>query len=83
MYNIRKAENIRDAELFKKLNENIWEFRTRYNKTQYRLLAFWDRRDKQETLVIAVHGFIKKTSKTPSQELERAESIRERYFDEA
>lgn len=29
-YNIDLAEQTNDPKLFKKLNENIWEFRTRY-----------------------------------------------------
>jgi hypothetical protein len=28
LYNIRKAQSTRDPELFKKLNNEIWEFRT-------------------------------------------------------
>ena len=31
IYNIRKAQLTQDKELFKKLNEEIWEFRTLYN----------------------------------------------------
>lgn len=55
-YNIKRvAGGERNKELFKKLeNSEIWEFRTLYNKTAYRLFAFWDK-DK-ETLVIATHG---------------------------
>jgi phage-related protein len=69
----------RNKELFKKLeNSEIWEFRTLYNKTAYRLFAFWDK-DK-ETLVIATHGIIKKTQKTPSKEIAKAEAIRKEYF---
>ena len=30
-YNIRKAQFVNDNELFKKLNDFIWEFRTLYN----------------------------------------------------
>ncbi|MCC6838238.1 MAG: type II toxin-antitoxin system RelE/ParE family toxin, partial [Bacteroidia bacterium] len=30
IYNIRKAQVSSDKELFKKLNEEIWEFRTLY-----------------------------------------------------
>lgn len=40
LYNIRKAQIENDPELFKKLNEDIWEFRTLYQGLQYRLLAF-------------------------------------------
>jgi len=50
-YNARKAQLINDPELLKKLNEFIWEFRTKYNRKYYRLLAFWDKTDNEETLV--------------------------------
>jgi hypothetical protein len=30
-YNIRKAQVLNDPKLFKKLNQNIWEFRTKYS----------------------------------------------------
>lgn len=79
-YNARKSQLITNPELFKKLTDNIWEFRTKYNRTQYRLLAFWDKTGSQDTLVLATHGFIKKTQKTPKSELNRAEEIRKEYF---
>ena len=41
-YNIRKAQYVTDNELFKKLNEHIWEFRTTYSGNAIRLFAFWD-----------------------------------------
>jgi phage-related protein len=66
-----------DPDLFKKLDDtDIWEFRTFYNRMQYRLLAFWDRNGDGITLVIATHGFIKKTQKTPLKEIAKAEEIR-------
>ena len=81
IYNIAKSKFVIDPELFKKLdNTDIWEFRTLYNKNQYRLLAFWDKVDGVDTLVIATHGFIKKTQKTPSKEITKAEEIRKIYF---
>ena len=44
--NIRKSTFVLDPDLFKKLDDtDIWEFRTFYNKTKYRLLAFWDKDD--------------------------------------
>ncbi|MFC4874801.1 type II toxin-antitoxin system RelE/ParE family toxin [Negadavirga shengliensis] len=79
-YNIRKAQYINDAELFKKLNENIWEFRTLYNTKSYRLFAFWDKSDGNETVVISTHGILKKTQKTPSKEINKAEKLRDEYF---
>lgn len=81
IYNIRKSTYIMDPELFKKLDDtDIWEFRTHYNRIQYRLLAFWDKTSGVDTLVIATHGFVKKTQKTPQKEIMRAEEIRKMYF---
>ena len=78
-YNIVKSMYYIDKELFKKLeNTEIWEFRTLYNKQAYRLFAFWD--TEENKLVIATHGIIKKTQKTPKKEIEKAEAIRIQYF---
>lgn len=82
LYNIRKAQTGHDPELFKKLNNDIWEFRTLYQGLQYRLLAFWDKTSSSETMVISTHGFIKKRSKVPDQEIQRATQIRTAYFDD-
>lgn len=79
-YNIRKAQCINDNELFKKLNDNIWEFRTLYNSKAYRLFAFWDTSKKNDTVVISTHGILKKTQKTPTKEIEKAENIRIEYL---
>lgn len=81
-YNIRKAQFLNDPKLFKKLNQNIWEFRTQYAGLQFRILAFWDKESNEMTLVCGTHGFVKKTDKVSSSELERAERIRVVYFEE-
>ena len=82
IYNIWKSREVSDPELFKKLDGNIWEFRTKFMTKQIRLLAFWDKTEKEETLVVATHGFVKKTQKTPKSEIEKAEKIRKQYFKE-
>ena len=82
IYNIWKSRSTNDKEIFKKLQDEIWEFRTKYNKFYYRLFAFWDKTDKEDTIVISTHGLIKKTDKIPQGELERAERLRKRYFNE-
>ena len=82
IYNVRKSESKNDPELFKKLEENIWEFRTLYQKLQYRLLAFWDKTDSEKTLVVSTSGFIKKQSKVPKNEIEKAKRLRTKYFEE-
>lgn len=69
----------RNTIIFSKLEgSEIWEFRILYNKVKYRLFAFWD--TQTETLVIATHGIIKKTQKTPKKEIFKAERIRQDYF---
>lgn len=78
--NIRRAEQHSDPKFFKKLHNEIWEFRTLYSGIQYRLLAFWDKEDKTETLVFATHGIIKKTGKVDKKEIEKADKIRMNYL---
>lgn len=80
LYNIRKVQIETDSELFKKLNNEIWEFRTLYQGIQYRFLAFWDKSKSNETLVISTHGFIKKRSKVPDNEIDKALNIRLKYL---
>ena len=79
-YNIDKARLLNDPKLFKKLEGEIWEFRTKYKGIQYRLFAFWDKNDGNKTLVLSTHGIIKKVSKVPKAEIEKAEKIRLNYF---
>lgn len=78
-YNYKKIEQgVMNKELFKKLeNSEIWEFRTLFNGSYYRLFSFWD----TETLVIATHGIVKKSQKTPPKEITKAEEIRKKYFE--
>lgn len=81
IYNILKARYVLDPELFKKLEgSDIWEFRTMYNRTYYRMLAFWDKSGNTDTLVIATHGFVKKSDKTSPAEIKKANTIKNEYF---
>jgi phage-related protein len=82
IYNIRKSQMEQDAELFKKLEDEIWEFRTLFQKTKYRLFAFWDNTDSEKTIVVSTHGIIKKTDKIPKKEILKAKQLRLKYFDE-
>lgn len=81
IYNISKARFSSDKELFKKLTNEIWEFRTLFHKTHFRLFAFWDKSEKTDTVVISTHGLIKKTDKTPLADLDKAERLRKKYFE--
>ena len=79
-YNLLKIEGGEiDRELFKKLeNSEIWELRTLFNGICYRLFAFWD--TDMNALVVATHGIVKKTRKTPKKEIEKAEALRKEYL---
>ena len=43
------------------------------------MFAFWDK--DINTLVVATHGIVKKTQKTPKSEITKAEGIRKLYFE--
>ena len=81
LYNIDIAEQTNDPKLFKKLQNEIWEFRIRFGGIQIRFLAFWDKTNEKKTLVFATHGFVKKVDKVPKNEIERAIRIRAKYFE--
>ncbi len=81
-YNIDVAEQTNDPRLLKKIHKYIWEFRTNYNGSEIRLLAFWDKSNSKNTLVVASNGFVKKSGKTPALEIERALRIRSRYLED-
>ena len=80
-YNIDLAEQTNDPRLFKKLQFDIWEFRTKFAGLHIRLLAFWDKSDNKETVVIATHRIVKKVDKVPEKEIERAVRLKMNYFE--
>ncbi len=77
-YNIWKSKIVKDDELLKKVDDEIWEFRTLYNKIAYRLFAFWDETEK--SMIVATHGIVKKTDKTPKKEIEKAKQLKVEYL---
>lgn len=80
IYNLRLAEHTNDPTLFKKIHCHIWEFRTKSAGQEIRLLAFWDKSESTNTLVVVTNGFIKKTWKVSPIEIERALRIRDAYL---
>ena len=65
------------AQYFAKMpgTDDIWECRIRLGSNIYRIFAFWD-----GGRIVLTHGFIKKTQKTPGNEIEKAESYKRDYF---
>jgi len=55
--------------------DNIWECRIKQGSNIYRIFAFWKGNE-----IILTHGFIKKTQKTPSNEIEKAENYKKDYL---
>ncbi|SHH08810.1 type II toxin-antitoxin system RelE/ParE family toxin [Flavobacterium johnsoniae] len=78
--NIELATNNMNSNLLKKLNNEIWEFRTRIQGIHYRILCFWDKRDKDNTVIFCSNGFIKKSNKTALSEITKAKKIHSSYF---
>ena len=81
-YAIRKTKMRIYGDWFEKLksSKDIFEFRVKDNNKFFRLFAFWDRTGDSETLIVCTHGLIKKTNKTPKQDIEKAVMIKEKYF---
>lgn len=56
----------------------LYEIRVQSGTDIYRIFCFFD----DKNLVIIGHGFQKKSQKTPGKELERAEKIKNEYYEE-
>ena len=59
-------------------SSSLYEIRVEVGSDIYRVFSFFDRGQ----LIILANGFRKKTPKTPNNELELAEKIKQQYFDE-
>lgn len=58
--------------------KGLFEIRIEYESNIYRIFCCFDKGN----LVVLFNGFQKKTQKTPSKELEKAEKIMHEYFNE-
>jgi phage-related protein len=73
--------DIISEKFFKKLKPHeIWECRINYKNTKYRILGFIFTTTDRDTKVILTNGFIKKTQKTPQQEIDRALRYKDDYI---
>jgi len=64
------------TKFFKHLEDGIYEIRVEWGSNIYRIFTFFD----DGKLVILLHGFQKKTQKTPRKEIERAKQLRRDYY---
>jgi len=60
-----------------KNTSGLYEIRGQVGNNIYRVFCFFD----IDNLVIIGHGFQKKSEKTPSNEIERAEQIKQEYYE--
>jgi phage-related protein len=70
--------NIVPDKFFKKLEatDSIWEVRVQLGNNIFRLLGFFDGKER----VVLNHAFTKKTQKTPQKEIKKAEDRMKEYF---
>ena len=58
--------------------EGLFEIRIKLGSDIFRILSFFD----EGNLIILLNGFQKKTEKTPKNEIEKAERLKKRYYEE-
>ena len=82
LWTLQIVETIdRIPELYFKHLENtdgLYEIRVQVGSDIYRIFCFFD----DNNLVIVGHGFQKKSQKTPTKELEKADKIKKEYYEE-
>jgi phage-related protein len=72
-----REQQVVSAKFWKKLiGSNLWEVRAEYAGNIYRILATTAKGNR----VILLHGFQKKSQKTPRQDMEIAQQRQKRYF---
>ena len=58
--------------------DGLYEIRVQSGSDIFRIFCFFD----DNNLVVVGHGFQKKSQKTPEREIERAEKIKQEYYEE-
>ncbi len=56
--------------------DGLYEIRVLTHKSNIRIFSFFD----EGNLVILINGFVKKTNKTPKNELELGKKLKDEYF---
>ncbi len=82
LWTLKIVENLdRIPEIYFKHLENtngLYEIRVQVGNDIFRIFCFFD----NNNLVVVGQGFQKKTQKTPTKEIERAEKIKKEYYEE-
>jgi phage-related protein len=80
LYNMWKSQALLDPVLFKKVGNEVWEFRTDFANQCIRMMAFWDKRSHVLIWVVVTHGFIKKSGKLPAAQVNKTIQFMSNYF---
>lgn len=62
----------------KYLRDDIYEFRVTFGNNEYRLLFIYD----NNTIVVLLNCFKKKSQKTPNKEINKAIRLKEEYYEQ-
>ena len=62
----------------KYLRDDIYEFRVTFGNNEYRLLFIYD----NNTIVVLLNCFKKKSQKTPPKEINKAIRLKEEYYEQ-
>lgn len=58
--------------------DGLYEIRVLVHRNIYRIFCFFDK----GKLIIVLHGFQKKTQKTPKNEIEKAKRLKKEYYEQ-
>ena len=72
-----KTQDRIPAKFVKSIKDGLYELRTEYQGNIYRVFFIFD----EGKIIVLFNGFQKKTQKTPSKEIAKAEEIRQLYFE--
>jgi phage-related protein len=56
--------------------DGLYEIRVKLSSNIFRIFCFFD----EGKIVVVLHGFQKKTEKTPKNEIQKAEKLKDEYF---
>ena len=59
-------------------SDGLYEIRVKVSRSLFRIFCFFD----EGRLIIILHGFQKKSAKTPRKEIEKAKRLMEEYYNE-
>lgn len=77
IFKLVENQDFVSVRFFKRLKDtNLWEIRIQYGSSIYRYLCF----QVQNAVIVLTHGFVKKTKKTPSKEIDKAEAYRKDHL---